>query len=136
MKSCVQCLWKATKILRRNSSFLVKNKPKNYWNSMTNVRNFLDSAASKLHLHDWSDWYNITLQDMSNIEGFSGLLSSFNCNFHQLLICAYPEYQWDSTRFHFQPRHFWEVKGEHFPTFSHVRKPTTIFRFLSKKIKY
>lgn len=118
-------LWKRTigiifverqQIAMRKSSFLVHSKPKNYWNSMSNVRNFMDSAAAKLQIQDWGDWYSISVQEMANIEGFFGLLKSFQFNFHQLLICAYPEYKWEPTRFRFQPRNFWESKGTIFST--------------------
>jgi hypothetical protein len=52
-----------------------EKSPQNYWDSVENQKNFVESAAIKLNVKIMSDWYNVTVKVgiwsiWGNVEGF------------------------------------------------------------------
>ncbi len=65
--------------------------PRGYWNHMSNQRAFLADLAKKLHISDYSDWYNVTTKVFQQ-HGASVLLKKYNTSPYQLLCAVYPQY--------------------------------------------
>ena len=75
----------------------IKNFPRNYWNNIDNVRNFMEHTKRKLHIVDDSDWQRISVQQILKLGG-GGLLRHY-CSLMNILQTAYPGGSWDRIKF-------------------------------------
>lgn len=85
------------------------NKPRNYWSSLENQRNFLIDLGSKLGIKegDFSAWYGISGDQVAK-DGGRALLEHYNNSISELLMSVFPEYNWDISQFLKKPRNYWK----------------------------
>lgn len=67
--------------------------PKGYWNSLDNVRSYLNWLFAQKGFTCVDDWYSISTSDFLDNKG-SGLLDKYNSTIINILIDAYPEKHW------------------------------------------
>ncbi len=63
----------------------------------------MDQLAKKMNIKDLSEWYSVTWREMV-LHGAATLLLKYNGSPRKLLQSVYPEYQWDSSKFHIYER--------------------------------
>ena len=69
-----------------------------YWNNDANLREFIQSVATELHIQKLEDWYRVSLKQIETVapltpfRKFGGL--------GQLLQHVYPHYKWDMQKFY------------------------------------
>jgi len=68
--------------------------PTNFWNSLENQRNFLDSIANQYHVIQSKDWQRISLSLINN-KGGKPLLARYNNSLLLLLKKVYPNNDWN-----------------------------------------
>ena len=72
---------------------LTGSKLRNHWENKDNRMAAIWNLGRKLKIKDMNDWYRISLSQMKEIEGSSGLLEKYPLE--KLLPEAYPDHQWD-----------------------------------------
>jgi len=68
-----------------------------FWKDNTNVRNYMDNVAKKLHVQDFQDWYKISTKDLSSVGVYKQL--KYKGGLRKILPEYYPEYNWDLKKF-------------------------------------
>ena len=64
-----------------------------HWESKDNRVAMIKNLGRELKIKDMSDWYRISLSQMKEIEGSSGLLQKYPLE--KLIPEAFPDHQWD-----------------------------------------
>jgi hypothetical protein len=72
---------------------LAGSNERNDWGDRDNRIAAVRSLGRKLAIKDINDWYRISLSQMKEIEGISGLLLKYPLE--KLLPETYPHHQWD-----------------------------------------
>lgn len=80
--------------------------PLGFWANLKNQRLYLEWLANRLEITNWQQWYDITIEQITENEG-GGLLSTYNACLSQLFPCIFPENPWLVWRFSQLPRDFW-----------------------------
>lgn len=75
---------------------------RSYWRDPTNVKNYLDSLASKLGYNKMEDWYQLDGDLINN----HSLLKTFHSSPSSILSFAYPHHPWTLYKFKIIPRSF------------------------------
>jgi hypothetical protein len=75
-----------------------QSKPKHYWESDDNQREFMDQLGKQLGFKDMDDWYNLTLHEIDENRG-SGLLEKYNRSPSKLVMSTYFNYPWNTSNF-------------------------------------
>lgn len=88
-------------------------RPANYWKSQENVRKFMLEVGEKLKISkdDLSGWYKMTNKDVVR-HGGSRPLTIHDTSLSKLLQFAFPEHNWELSRFQFTPRNLWSSPAE------------------------
>ena len=71
-----------------------KQLPKGFWNEISNIKIFIKMVEEYYDIKKLSDWYRISLRQISNIGG-SGLLNTYNYKLYTILSNVYPDEKWD-----------------------------------------
>eukprot|EP01114_Cavostelium_apophysatum_P017176 TRINITY_DN5039_c0_g1_i2.p1 TRINITY_DN5039_c0_g1~~TRINITY_DN5039_c0_g1_i2.p1 ORF type:complete len:696 (+),score=154.40 TRINITY_DN5039_c0_g1_i2:15-2102(+) len=72
--------------------------PNGFWVVKANQRSFFDDLARQLKLETWQDWYLVKRSTVVQHGGRS-LLEHYNSRLRDALVGAYPEHDWDLTKF-------------------------------------
>lgn len=83
-------------------------KPRNYWKSKKNQKDFFDSMVKQFNIEDYKDWYGISSRDFIK-EGGSPILNYYDSFFHALQA-LYPEFDWKDSDRKKKPTDFWKNK--------------------------
>jgi hypothetical protein len=87
--------------------------PQNYWDDIDNQRKFMDWAGTKLNITVMSDWYKISIKDITSVGGGSLLKNMYNNSPPRMLINVYSDYDWLPWKFATLPRHYWnDIKNQ------------------------
>lgn len=71
-----------------------------HWKDMTNQRNFFEKLAKQFNIKHWTDWYNVSREDIQR-NGGSGLLNHYANSHLQALEAIFPEHPWRMERIGF-----------------------------------
>lgn len=95
------------------SSFTIRSFSKHvprHWNERLVRKNFFEKLGKTLELNHWTDWYQVTTNDVIK-HGGSGLLSDWYGNsLSRALVSLFPEYDWKNWKFRQVPSHFWDSR--------------------------
>lgn len=80
--------------------------PHGYWDNKKNVLHFVEYLAEQLGFKDMKDWYRISSEDIVK-NGGSQLLEKYGDSCSEVIISAYPEYDWTIWKFERVPRCYW-----------------------------
>lgn len=85
-----------------------QQRPRNYWKDSTNQRRFLLEIQRSLGIKegDYEAWYKVSNRDLIRLGG-KVLLNEHNSSRFSLYCKAFPEHEWDSSRFSKKPRDYW-----------------------------
>jgi len=105
-------------------SFSVK-KPSGYWKQFAKPREYFDELSKILNLKTYEDWYQVKVSDIEEYGG-DGLLSNYGNSPVKALTTAYPEHNWQLTKFSSIPQGFWQEISNQRDFFDHVGKKLNI----------
>jgi hypothetical protein len=80
-----------------------------HWDYMDNRKDFLNNLGKQLGFKQIEDWYSITCQQI-NENGGAGLLSKCGGSPSKMVMSAYSDHKWISTRFSHVLRGYWEIE--------------------------
>ena len=81
--------------------------PRNFWDNVNNQKKFMEWAGKQLKINEMSDWYKVTVKDLSSVGGSSLVSHKYNNSLISLLSTLYPEYEWLPWKFKLCPKNFW-----------------------------
>lgn len=99
------------KVLRSNypeynfESSKLRITPSEYWDSIENQREFLDSLWNELNIKEYDDWYNVLFSQVVDLGG-GALLKKYDSLF-SMLETLYPEHDWDINKRSNVSRNYW-----------------------------
>jgi hypothetical protein len=73
--------------------------PDGYWRNIKNCREFLEGIAPDVGVKDIDDWYQVTIEDVSNAGGTTMIHSVYSGSLRNALESIFTEHKWDPTKF-------------------------------------
>lgn len=83
-------------------------KPRNYWTSIKNQKEFMEHIRINLgvKVDDFDAWYQVTPMDVIKLGGGSFMMKHSN-SIANALKTVYPDHPWDDSLFTTRPRNYW-----------------------------
>ena len=73
--------------------------PDHAWTKDVNSKQFVENVAKELKIKEFSDWYNVTKEDILRFSGGESVIKSYKGSLFRLFSTIFPEYPWLPWRF-------------------------------------
>lgn len=87
-----------------------------FWESIENQKEYLEWLRTKTGVKDMEDWYDVTLQQITE-HGGAPLLAKYNNSIGHVLTAIYPDYEWVHWKFPGYLPDEWWYNGKNLRTF-------------------
>ena len=81
--------------------------PSDFWDSMSNQKEFMDDLGSKLEIKTFEDWYQVNMNEFIQNKAQT-LLFRYNNSKEKMIMAIYPDQDWEEERFHQKEEGFWK----------------------------
>eukprot|EP01125_Pyxidicula_operculata_P009617 TRINITY_DN3159_c0_g2_i2.p1 TRINITY_DN3159_c0_g2~~TRINITY_DN3159_c0_g2_i2.p1 ORF type:complete len:521 (+),score=86.79 TRINITY_DN3159_c0_g2_i2:779-2341(+) len=96
----------------RWSPWLFSITPKNTCSDVNNVLRFMDDFGRRSSISSFQEFYNCTVLQLLETEGFPGILSKYSNSPSNIFGELYPQYQWSLWKFLYRPKKTWNDCNE------------------------